>query len=311
MGESEEFVKRSEYADIVVIVVTYNSASTINHLFADLRRDAFALALRVVVVDNDSTDCTANLVAAQDDVYLIQSGGNLGYAAGINRARRHIEQCGGVLVLNPDLRLREGALKAMLSALAQPGVGAVVPLNVFDESDGLDLTLRREPSILGALGDALVGGRRFARRPKWLTETELRRETYTNPHTVDWATGAAIMIRPDVGIAVGDWDERYFLYSEETDYCRRIRDRGYQVWFEPAARVQHSGGGSGSSSALASLMAVNKVRYIERHRRKPYAVAYRGVIALGEALRARDPAHRQTFAVLLRRSRWRRLPPGR
>jgi hypothetical protein len=61
-----------------------------------------------------------------------------------------------VLVLNPDLRLREGALAAMLSTFARPDVAAVVPLSVFDEADELDLTLRREPSILGALGDALV-----------------------------------------------------------------------------------------------------------------------------------------------------------
>ena len=161
---------------------------------------------------------------------------------------------------------------------------------------------------MGALVDALVGGRRFAGRPRWLTETELRLERYQKPHAVDWATGAALLIRADVERAIGDWDESYFLYSEETDYCRRIRDHGYRVWFEPKAVVQHSGAGSGTSPALSSLMAVNRVRYVERHHRRPYAATYRGVVALGEALRARDPVHRRTLGILLRRNRWRELP---
>jgi GT2 family glycosyltransferase len=308
MGDTGRFVEADRSADIVVVVVTYNSASKVDHLLTDLHRDAASLALRVVIVDNESTDGTADLVAKHDGIYLIRSGGNLGYAGGINRARPHLGPCTAVLVLNPDLRVREGSLTAMLSALARPDVGAVVPLNVFDEADELDLTLRREPSILGALGDALVGGRRFAGRPRWLTETELRLERYQKAHAIDWATGAALLIRADVERAIGDWDESYFLYSEETDYCRRIRDHGHRVWFEPKAVVQHSGAGSGTSPTLTSLMAVNRVRYVERHHRRPYAATYRGVVALCEALRARDAVHRRTLWMLLGRDRWRELP---
>ena len=191
-GETGRFVEANRDADIAVVVVTYNSASTVNHLLTDLRQDAVSLALRVVVVDNESTDGTADLVAKHDDAYLIRSGGNLGYAGGINRARPHLGPCGAVLVLNPDLRLRAGALAAMLSALAQPDVGAVVPLNVVDEANKARPHIAAEPSILGALGDALVGGRRFVRRPRWLTETALRPSAYLNQHRVDWATGAAM-----------------------------------------------------------------------------------------------------------------------
>jgi GT2 family glycosyltransferase len=308
MGETGRFVEVDRSTDIAVVVVTYNSASQIDQLLTDLRRDAVSLKLRVVVVDNESTDGTPGLVEQHDDVHLIRSGGNLGYAGGINRGRAHIGPCSAVLVLNPDLRLREGALAAMLSTFARPDVAAVVPLSVFDEADELDLTLRREPSILGALGDALVGGRRFAGRPGWLTETELRCERYRQPHAVDWATGAALLIRADVERVIGDWDESYFLYSEETDYFRRIRDHGYLVWFEPKAIVQHSGAGSGASPRLRSLMVVNRVRYVERHHSRPYAATYRGVVALCEALRARDDVHRQSLSILLQRHRWRQLP---
>jgi GT2 family glycosyltransferase len=307
MGETGRFVEADRSADIAVVVVTYNSASQIDHLLTDLRRDAVSLVLRVIVVDNESTDGTADLVAQHDDVNLIRSGGNLGYAGGINRGRAHLGNCTAALVLNPDLRLREGALAAMFSTLARPDVGAAVPRSVCDDADKLDLTLRREPSILGALGDALVGGRRLTGRPKWLTETELRCERYQQPHAVAWATGAAMLIRAEVERAVGNWDESFFLYSEETDYCRRIRDRGYLVWFEPKAIVQHSGAGSGTSPTLTSLMVVNRVRYVERHHGRLYAATYRGIVALCEALRARGAVHRRSLSMLLRRNRWRQL----
>jgi len=308
MHEGSRFVDVGEQADVSVVVVTYNSADAIDHLLTDLRRDAASIALRVVVVDNDSADRTADIVAQHGDVHFIRSGGNLGYAGGINRARPHLRPCATVLILNPDLRMREGALTAMLDALGTPDTGSVVPLSVQDDAGQLDLTLRREPSILGALGDALVGGRRLSGRPRVLTETELQRDRYRTAHAVDWATGAAMLIRADVEQTVGDWDETYFLYSEETDYCRRIRDIGYGVWFEPQAVVEHKGGGSGTSPAQTSLMAVNRVRYVERHHGRPYSLTYRWVAALGAALRARDPVQRQTLWMLLRRRRWSELP---
>lgn len=308
MDEVGHFVASPRYADIAVVVVTYNSSRQVSELLSDLRRESEHLSLRVIVVDNDSPDGTADLVAQHEDVVLIRSGGNLGYAGGINCARPYVGPCSGVLILNPDVRLRVGALATMLSALSTPEVGAVVPLITDGEHDEVVLTLRHEPSLSGALVDALVGGRRFPGRPMRLGETNLRLRRYRTPHAVDWATGAAILVRVDVDQEVGAWDETYFLYSEETDYCRRIRDRGYRVWFEPQAVVHHIGGGSGRSPALATLQAVNRVRYVERYRNRPYAVAYRAIATLAEALRAYDRDHRCTLWTLMRRNHWSELP---
>jgi GT2 family glycosyltransferase len=83
MGETGRFVEVDRSADIAVVVVTYNSASQIDQLLTDLRRDAVSLELRVVVVDNESTDGMPGIVEEHDDVHLIRSGGNLGYAGGI------------------------------------------------------------------------------------------------------------------------------------------------------------------------------------------------------------------------------------
>lgn len=302
------FVTGNEKADVAIVVVTYNSANDIANLLLDLRRDGQRLALRVIVVDNDSKDGSAEIVSAETDVTLIRAGGNLGYAGGINRAHPHIGNCANVLILNPDLRVRRHAIEAMHKALMRPGVGAVVPLNLCQHDKQVDSTLRREPSITRALGDGIVGGRWLHRRPHWLSETELRPESYTCAHAVDWATGSAMMIRADVERLVGDWNEDFFLYSEETDYCRRIREQDRLVWFEPAAVVEHVGGGSGTSAELSTLATVNRVRYVESCHTRAYAAAFRASIALTEAMRAHRPARRTALQFILNRDRWNDLP---
>jgi hypothetical protein len=100
--------------------------------------------------------------------------------------------------------------------------------------------------------------------------------------------------------AVGRWDERFFLYSEETDYGARARAAGFRVEYMPTARARHRGGGSGQSSALLALNAVNRVRYMEKRRRLPRA--YRAAVILHELLRCGDSGHRTALRFVLRRS---------
>ena len=310
MGERGRFVGPNDHADVAVVVVTYNSARDVPYLVADLRRDASKIALRLIVVDNDSSDGSADVVAAEDDIILIRSRGNLGFGAGINRARPQLGPCSTVLILNPDLRVREHAIDRIVAALQKPGVGAVVPLNVTGEDDAVDPTLRREPSIMRALGDAIVGGRRFPRRPSWLSETDLRTESYIREHAVDWATGSAMLIRADVEQAVGDWTEEFFMYSEEIDYCRRIREQGHLIWFEPTAVVEHPGGGGGSgrSTALSTLQTINRIRYVEGRHSRTYATMFRAVILLEAVMRSHRRPHRESLRFLLNRDRWSDLP---
>ncbi|GES40712.1 glycosyl transferase, group 2 family protein [Rhodococcus aetherivorans] len=295
--------------DVAVLIVTYNSARVVGTLLADLRQETRTLSFRVIVVDNDSVDGTAEIVAAHHDVVLVRSGGNIGYAGGINAGRRHLGRCSAVLVLNPDLRVLPGAVAAMFAALRDSAVGAVVP-RIVDEKGRTAPSLRREPSLASAFADALFVGR-LQRGLPLHSETLYDSAEYDHPHAVDWATGAAVLIRADVDADVGEWVEDFFLYSEETDYMRRIRESGRGVWFEPSAVVQHTGGGSGTSPALAALMTVNRIRYIERYHGRVYAAAFRVVAALSDALRARDPVHRATLGVVLHRKRWGELPRAR
>lgn len=292
--------------DMAVVIVTFNSGDHLNDLLRGLRTESAGLRLRVIVVDNGSTDTTLDLLANEPDVIAIESGGNLGYAGGINAALRHVGDTDAVLVLNPDLTVEPGALRVLRERMIRSGAGVVVP-RLLDSRGETYPSLRREPSIARAVGDALFG-RPGAARPPWSSEADVDRESYLHAHRIDWATGAALLIHRDVATAIGSWDTRFFLYSEETDFFRRVRDAGYAIWYEPQARVRHEQGGSGSSTELQSLMAVNRVRYVSKHHRPPYASAYHAAVLLHEAVRSFDPAHRTAFRVLLDRRSWRRLP---
>ncbi|MEO8219692.1 MAG: WecB/TagA/CpsF family glycosyltransferase [Specibacter sp.] len=301
-----DFAPRGALADITVVVVTYNNAEDIDPLLAGLRAETRSQSLKVVIADNGSTDGTVERIGAHQDVVLVCTGGNLGYAGGINAALRAAGHRKDVLVLNPDLRVMPGAVASLRGRLKESGAGIVVP-RLLDDDGSTYTSLRREPSLAKALGDAVLGSK-LAGRPDWLSEIDYNAESYQYPHQIDWATGAALLISWEVLTRIGEWDERYFLYSEETDYFRRTRHNGFSVWFEPTATMMHSRGGSGASADLVALMAVNRVRYASAHHSRRYAALVRTITATGELARSYKPENRQAFLALAGVRPWKHLP---
>ena len=294
-------------ADCVVVVVSYNSADHILALLDSLPAAAGHLRIRCVVVDNGSRDGTVELLRERDDVRLIETGRNLGYAGGINVARAECGSCSSILILNPDLELEPGALVHLSEALETPAVGVAVPM-LLNEDESRFFTLRREPSLTRAFGDALFGAH-LRGRPSWLGEMIYADDAYRHPVDVAWACGAALLISSECDSAVGDWDsERFFLYSEETDFFRRARRSGYRVRSVPASHVRHVGGGSGAAPALNALLAVNRVRYYEKYHGRGLSAVFRAAVVIHYLLRSSSPAGREAFKAVCRRSRWSRLP---
>lgn len=293
------FAQIGERAVVTAIIVTYNSRNDIDSLITSLRAEAASLSIRVIVCDNGSTDDTVRELRQHPDILVLDTGQNSGYAAGINLAVRHNSGSDAILILNPDIVITPGSLAKMLDRLHSAGAGAVVPL-ILDEEGRVFPSIRHEPSVLGTIGDSLFG-HRLPRRPRSLSEIDFRIDEYYRPRSIAWATGAAVLLCSKVAKAVGDWDEGYFLYSEETDYFRRIRDLGYSVWFEPKAVVSHRGAGSGSSPELNVLMTVNKAVYAEKYMPRIRASLFRVALILGELLRSADPTHRQTYRALAQR----------
>ncbi|MFC8038223.1 WecB/TagA/CpsF family glycosyltransferase [Paenarthrobacter sp. NPDC057355] len=300
------FVAATGWADVAVIVVTYDNADDVGPLVSSLRKETADQSLKVVVADNSPDGETLRQLRHHRDVAAFRTGGNLGYAGGINAALGVAGDAGNYLVLNPDLHLERGAIAAMLNRMSVSGAGMVVPV-LLDEDGSVYPSLRREPGVLRALGDAVLGSHVKA-RPGWLSEMDYDTESYLHGHRVDWATGAALLIRADAAKAVGPWDEQFFLYSEETDYCHRMRLAGYSIWFEPSARMSHKRGGSGTSPQLTALMSANRVRYAAKYLAGGRLLAFRCAVLAAEVARLSKPGHREAAAALLSKRRRDRLP---
>ena len=264
------------------------------------------MQLRVVVADNASTDATPAVLARHPDVILTPTGGNLGYAAGINIAARSAGDAEALLVLNPDLQVRPGAIGALLGVVRSGTADLVVP-RLLDAEGTTYPSLYREPSPGSLVGDALFGAR-WPQRPAALAGTDRAPESYQFGHEIDWATGAAVMVSAEAARRIGDWDERFFLYSEETDYFRRARELGFVAWYEPRATMVHLGSASGSSPQLDALMAVNTLRYARKHHDGEVPAAVRAGVVLNEALRVHRPARREVLAAVVDEARWDTLP---
>ncbi|XAZ33025.1 glycosyltransferase [Paenarthrobacter ureafaciens] len=147
------FASATEQADVAVIVVTYNSAGDVGPLVASLREETTAQTIKVVVADNSPDRRTMAALAEFDDVITRSTGGNFGYAGGINAAMRAAGPADAFLILNPDLRVAPGAIAAMRRRMASSGAGVVVPVLV-DYDGSIYPSLRRE------LGGAASAGRR-------------------------------------------------------------------------------------------------------------------------------------------------------
>ncbi|GGV09771.1 glycosyl transferase family 2 [Streptomyces filipinensis] len=270
---------------VAVIVVTWNSASVLPGFLAALPVGMAGLDWRLVVADNDSADDTVEVLGTlAPDATVVQTGRNAGYAAGINAALTAAGPYDAVVICNPDIRMRRGCARRLLDSLGD-GVGIAVPLLYEEGRATPHYSLRRESSVSRALGEAVIGNRRAGRFPR-LSELVTDPVAYQRPTRADWATGALMAVSADCLAACGPWDESFFLYSEETEYCLRARDLGYATQLEPTAEAVHLGGDSQVSPRLWTLLTLNRVRLYGRRHGSVATACFRGAVFLREASRA-------------------------
>jgi GT2 family glycosyltransferase len=291
---------------VAAVVVTWNSADVLEGLLRSLL-PAFAGVddWHLTIVDNASEDATVAVAERwlqdhADEVrgQVLQTGRNGGYAAAINAAPT--QDGAHTLILNPDIRLAPDSVRRMLEVLdadAQPPSGIVVP-RIRDANGHLSRSLRREPSLPRALGEALLG--RHAARFSRLGETVGDATAYQTTTTADWATGAVMLISAACQAACGPWDESFFLYSEETEYALRARDQGFATRLAPAAEATHLGGESKTSGKLWALLTVNRVRLYRRRHTWPATALFWAAVVLRELPRAASgrPTSRSAVAAL-------------
>lgn len=257
------------------VVVSYNSQE---HLRLSVASLCGLADTNVIVVDNASTDASAASVSDLP-VTVVALDTNVGFAAGCNVGWR-AGSAPQVLLLNPDASIDEDSLRLLVRVLEQdPAIGAVAP-RIVGPDGGLHHSLRRFPRLRSTYAQALFL-HRLLPRAGWTDELVRDPGAYEREWSPDWVSGAAVLVRRSVLEDLDGLDEAFFMYSEDTDLCRRIRDLGLDVRFEPAAVVVHEGGASAPRSSLLPELAASRVRYARKHEGAVAAALERLGIALG------------------------------
>ena len=263
---------------LVIIIVSWNVRELLRVCLQSLLRfPASTLRQEIIVVDNASSDGSVEMVRSYFPiVHVIANETNKGFTGGNNDGLRladsliaeavHADTYHFLFLLNPDTEVQAGTLD-QLSAYANvhPAVGLIGPqLRYGDHS--LQSSRRRFPTLRVALFES-SWLQRFASQ-KELHQFYMRDKTDDEPCEVDWVVGAAMFVRHKAYQQVGLLDEaNFFMYSEETDWCKRMKDAGWGVAYLPQAEVVHYEGRSSGqvSSQRMRLFNTSKVRYFAKH----------------------------------------------
>lgn len=285
-----------------VVVVSYNNRDELRSSVEPLTAYEDA---HVIVVDNASSDGTLASVADLRLTALPQAD-NGGFAHGCNVGWR-AGTAPYVMFLNPDARIEKADVDRLVATLeADRTAGAVAPRIV--ESDGsVAHSLRRFPRPMITFAQALFVHRLLPNSP-FANDIICDDAAYERPGNPDWASGAAIMVRRFLLEELGGFDERFFMYCEDVDLCRRLRLRGSTVRFEPEAVALHEGGASAPRAALLPVLAQSRVLYARKHFPRPRRYLEQAGVALGALThvaltrggRAARAGHAKAFLAALR-----------
>ena len=247
-------------ADLDVIIVSFNSASYLAPCLASIYAHAGDAELDVVVVDNESSDGSAEFVETHFPNARAIRNENRGFAHANNRGLEATDS-DYVLFVNPDAEIRDGTFGDLLRQLeSRPRVG-LIGCRQLTEDGVLYPTIRRFPTPSRNLFEAL-GSERLPGRASWMGERQLDPAAYDRESSCDWVTGSFMLARRSAVRDAGLMDERFFLFSEETDLCAGMKDAGWDVRYLPDMTILHHFGKNGLSPRLAAQEAYARRQYL-------------------------------------------------
>lgn len=279
--------------DMTIIVVSWNTrellARCLASVFSSITSSTTAfeghiapLTGEVIVIDNGSSDGSIEMVREKyPQAHLFTSKNNVGFARANNVALR---ECRGryALLLNPDTEVLAGGLDTLVSFMDQhPEAGAAGP-TVLNPDGTLQQSCHRSPELTREIwrllhGDAIYPFGVYA----------MDRWSRAEPRTVDVIQGACLILRRETLNQVGILDETFYIYSEETDLCERIRQNNWKIYWVPLAQIIHYGGQSTHQVAEEMFLQLyySKILYFRKHKGSKAASAYKIVLLLASLIR--------------------------
>ena len=283
--------------DLSIIVLNYNGRIWLENLLPSLQAHYLALTKReveVVVIDNASTDDSLVYLNQLQGIRLLTSPQNLGFAAGNNLALSTI-QSRYVLLLNSDTECMPtlSNFDVLLDWMdANPLVGIATPKVLLQENK-LDLACHRGEPTLWAAFTYFSGLEKLMGKSSLFGQYHLTNRLQDSIHEIDACSGAAMMVRTDAMRKVGLLDERFFMYAEDLDWCKRFQERGFKVVYFPIISILHHKYKSGfDNQSLTTRRTTKKwfystmLQYYDKHYSDKYPKLMRWLLKLFVRLKA-------------------------
>lgn len=280
----------SKRPDVSVVVVSYNTAHLLDRLFGTIEAARGALGLQIIVVDNASRDGSADILRTKyPGVELIENAVNVGFGRANNQAlTRALGRY--VLLLNTDAFMSPDTLQKTVNFMdANPCCG-VLGVKIVGQDGTLQPSCRYFPTPWRVFVNS-TGLKKFFPGARLVNDTSWDQ---SSEHECEWVPGCYYLVRHQVIERVGLFDPRYFLYYEEVDHCRAVRQAGWTVTYYPFTQVVHIGGESAVSEGLLTssgrqllpLRIESELLYFRKHYGVAGALAAVLLAMLGDLVNA-------------------------
>ena len=297
--------------DLAIITVSTGEADWIRQLLPTVFAHTGNIRTDVVVVDNGSLDDTAEMVENEFPVARTVASENHGFGHANNRG---LMTCNAryVLFINPDTEVIEGSFAELVALMDERPTVGLVGCRQVTPDERLDTTIRYFPNAVRAFGDALSIERISKKRPRWLGEREIDPLVYEREFDCDWTSGSFMLARREALESAGYFDERYFMYSDETDLCRRVKLAGWEIRHLAQMTILHHDKKAGVKPHIEILGGVTRMMYARKYLSPGHRVLYTCAVLLrhglrtiyagsGELGRQRRAANRDVVAAMLGR----------
>ena len=274
--------------NISVVIVNYNTRQLLLDCLRSVIETSNGIMIEIWVIDNASADgSTAAVQSSFPDVHLIVNETNLGFARGNNLA---LAQASGdiLLLLNPDTQLQPGVFSALEQVFESEEAIGVVGSQLFNPDGSIQPSYGKFAS---AWTEFLFQTFLFKVIPSPFPIGKeahfLQRHEYKFPHEVNWVSGACLAIRKEVVKRIGLMDEAFFMYGEDMEWCWRAKQNGYEVYYQPAARVIHYSRQSSRQDYRSWIMQYTSglLRFIGMTHPRIYQRLFGLLICFGSVLR--------------------------
>ena len=257
-------VNESVRESVAAVIVNFNAGTALLDALQSLARDR-NIDWQAIVIDNASSDGSAEQVEAVGPwVHLVRNAENVGFGRGVNQGIA-ATTAPLVLLINPDCAIEPGATGALARVLRDDPECAIAGPKILDPDGGVQGSARGDPDMLTGLFGRTAILRRFLPGSAAARRNVVRAEDVGSMdagRVVDWLSGACMLARRSALDRVGGFDERYFLYWEDADLCRRLRGVGMNVRYVPKAVAVHQVGRSSRTARASSIRAFHRSAYL-------------------------------------------------